>query len=268
MTRPAQTAAETIKARSALEMVEAAIILGHNFAGVADIAENPVIIRYAELPGFPQIGPAGDERELIIGAVDGIPTVFLKGCANFYETGDPSLMARPIETLTHLGVRSLLSAVTAVSVSADLMPSSLVAIIDHINFNGLNPLVGAGGDNNFVNMTEAYDKRLQRRLKLASSGAGITLREGVFMWFSGPSFETPAEVKMARLLGADLLGPSLVPEAILARRFSLPFAGVAVISDYAAGFSGGNPTHDLSRGHNVAGVVALKRLVRAYVKAR
>lgn len=264
MTGPAQTAAEIIKARNPTETVEAAIILGRDFSSVAEIAENLVIVPYAELPGFPQIGAAGEGGELIVGAVEGTPTLFLKGRTEFYETGDPSLMSSPIETLTHLGVRNVVSVATAVSADADLMPGSLVAVTDHINFSGLNPLVGASGDN-FLSMNESYDKRLRRRLKIAAGGTGVTLHEGVFMWFSGPSFETPAEVKMARTLGADLLGASLVPEAILARRFSLPFGGLAVVTDYAAGFSGGNPVHDPARG---IGLVALKRLLRAYVKLR
>lgn len=265
MTSPARAAAQIIEARNKGPF-EAAIILGRDFASVSDIVETPSSIPYAELPGFPPIGSSGTEGELIIGAVEGTSIIFLKGRAEFHETGDPSLMSSPIEALTHLRVRSLLSATTAVSVDADLMPGSLVAITDHINFNGLNPLIGAGGQDNFISLTGAYDKRLNRRLKLCSTNAGVTLHEGLFMWFSGPSFETPAEVKMARMLGADVLGMSLAPEAILARRFALPFAGIAVVSDYGAGFSGGNPTHDFARGPSIAGVVALKRLVRAFLK--
>jgi purine-nucleoside phosphorylase len=129
-------------------------------------------------------------------------------------------------------------------------------------------LIGALGENNFINMNDAYDKRLLRRLGVSAAAAGVSVREGVFIWFSGPSFETPAEVKMARLLGADLLGVSVVPEAILARRFGVPFAGVAVVTDFGAGFSGGAPSGDFTRGPAVAGLMALKRLVRGYVKSR
>ncbi len=268
MTTPAQAAAKIIKSKRDFAGVETAVILGRNFFGLADIAEDVISIPYAELPGFPQA--AGVENgELLICAIDGTPTLLLKGRSTFYETGDPSLMSAPIETLSHLGVRSILCTALALSVHADLVPSSVVTITDHINFTGLNPLVGArGGDKAMVNMNEAYDKRLNRRIRQASANAGVAVHEGVYMWFSGPSFETPAEVKIARQLGADLLGWTLVPEAILARRFNIPFAGIAVVTDFGAGFLGGNPHGDLARGPAVAGVVATKRLLRAFVKGR
>lgn len=260
MTTPARAAADIVNARNTLGPIETAVVLGHDFRAAADIGEQSIAIGYAELPGFPGL----DGGELTIGLVDGAAMLFLKGRPEFHETGDPSLLSSPIETLTHLNVRALLSAGLVVSVNADIQPSSMLSVTDHINFNGLNPLIGAPGAN-FVNMNGAYDKRLLRRLKQASASAGVTLHEGVLMWFSGPSFETPAEVKMARLLGADALGMSLAAEAILAKRFSLPFAAIAAVTDYAAGFSGGSPSHDPTRS---AGLIALRRLLRAFPKFR
>jgi purine-nucleoside phosphorylase len=267
MSYPAQAAAEIIKSRHNLGNLETAVILDRSFYGLADIVEGAVSIPYADLPGFPDANQVPD-GQLIVGLVETAPVVFFKGRANFYETGDPSLMSSAIETLTHLGARCLMSTSLAVSARADLVPSSLVAVVDHINFNGLNPLIGTANDKNFANMNEAYDKRLLRRMKQASGVAGVTLQEGVLMWFSGPTFETPAEVKMARQLGADLLGWSLAPESIIARRFAIPFAGLAVITDFGAGFSNGHPVADFSRGASVAGIVALKRLTRAFIKNR
>ncbi|CAN2533246.1 Purine+nucleoside+phosphorylase+1 [Methylocapsa aurea] len=260
MTTRAQAAAEIIGARNPLGPIETAVVLGREFLAAADIGEQAVAIPYSDLPGFPEI----EGGELLIGLVEGAPMLFLKGRSEFYDSGDPSLMSSPIETLTHLNMRALLSAGLAVSTNADLQPSSILGVTDHINFSGLNPLIGAPGLN-FVNMNGAYDKRLLRRLKQASAGAGVTLHDGILMWFSGPSFETPAEVKMARLLGADALGMALAPEAILAKRFALPFAAVAVISDYATGFSGGNPSYDPSR---ASGLIALRRLLRAFQKVK
>lgn len=268
MTNSAQEAAEIIKSRAGPVAVETAVILGRNFFGIADLAESPVVIPYAELPGFPQ-GPGVVNGELVVCSIDGAPTILLKGRSTFYETGDPSLMSTPIETLSLLGVRAILCTALALSVQADLVPSSVVAVTDHINFNGLNPLIGAGGgEKGNVNMNDAYDKRLIRRVKTAAASAGVAMHEGIFMWFSGPSYETPAEVKVARQLGADVLGWALAPEAILARRCGVPFAGVVVVTDFGAGFSGGNPSADLTRGSAVAGVVATKRLLRAFVKGR
>lgn len=268
MSDTAEAAAEIIRSRNALGQVETAVILGRNFFGLADIAENVVTIPYGELPGFPQAN-AVESGELLICTIDGVPTLLLKGRSTFHETGDPSLMAGPIAALSILGVRNLLCTGLALSVHADLVPSSIVAVTDHINFNGLNPLIGSGlGNTAMVNMNEAYDKRLLRRLKNTAATAGVAVHEGVYMWFSGPSFETPAEARVARQLGADLLGWNVAPEAILARRHAIPFAGVTVVTDFAAGFSNGNPSADLARGPAVAGVVATKRLLRAFVKGR
>lgn len=261
MTSPARATADIIKAHNRLGPIETAVILGRNFTSTADIAGDPISLRYAELPGFPAI----DDGEIVLGHVEGAPTLFLKGRSEFYESGDPSLMASAIETLALLQIRALVSTGTAVSTNADFQPASLLGIVDHINFSGLNPLIGAGGDENFISLVGAYDKRLLKRLKQSAADAGVSLNEGVQIWSSGPSFETPAEVKVARMLGADAVGFSIAPEAILARRFAVPFAGVAVITDYAAGFSGGNPTYDPTRN---TGLVALRRLLRAFQKNR
>lgn len=267
MVTPAQAAAEIVKSHHKLGMIETAVILDRNFYGVADTMDDATSIDFADLPGFPQTARTDDAR-VIVGTIDGFSALLMKGRASFFEIGDPSLMSTPIEMLTHLGVRCLLSTTPAVSTRADLVPSSLVMITDHINFSGLNPLVGSNSDKSFVNMNEAYDRRLLRRLKTAAGSSGVTIHEGVLMWCSGPSFETPAEIKVARQLGADLVGWSLAPEAILARRYGIPFAGVAIVTDFGAGFSNGNPSADFTRGSAVAGAVALKRLVRGFVKIR
>jgi purine-nucleoside phosphorylase len=266
MTDQAARAAEVIKLRYPLGSVETAVILGRNCGAIAKLVESPISISYAELPGFPE-QHVGD-GEAILGNVDGAPTLLLRGRPDFHDAGDPACMSSAIETLALLGVRSILSVAFVTSANAQIAPSNLVAITDHIDFRGLNPLIGTSDDKRFVNLNEAYDKRLLRRLKTASTTAGVGLQEGVMIWFSGPSFETPAEVRAARLLGGDIMGVSIAPEAILARRYGVPFAGVAVVTDYGAGFSGGSPSADFSRGHVVAGLVAMRRLVRAYAKIR
>jgi purine-nucleoside phosphorylase len=119
-------------------------------------------------------------------------------------------MAMPLETLAMLGVSNLLIAATAGSVNADFYPGQFVLVTDHINFNGLNPLIGVATEGGFVSLTEAYDKGLLRRLKQGGAGSGVSVHEAIYMWFFGPSFETPAEVKVARLLGADVIGMSIV----------------------------------------------------------
>jgi purine-nucleoside phosphorylase len=149
-----------------------------------------------------------------------------------------------------------------------MYPGTLVVITDHINLSGRNPLIGVAEEGGFVSMTEAYDKRLTHRLKRASLGAGVQVREGVYMWFSGPSFETPAEIKMARTLGADVVGMSLVPEVILARRLAMRVGAIAVVTNFGAGFSGGNPTHAQTREVAQQGSISVRRVIRAFLKTR
>ncbi len=265
MTTLAEQAAAIIQSHCGEETIESTLMLDRIFYGAADLGERIATIPYAELPGFPTAAGLED-GELIITNVDGTLTAILKGRSTFHETGDPSLMASPIETLSLLGVRNLLCTGLALSVLADLLPGNLVAVTDHINFTGLNPLIGAGVKA-MVNMNDAYDKRLLRRIKMAAAGSGVSVHEGVMMWFSGPSFETPSEAKVARQLGADLVGWSVAPECILARRYGVPFVGLTVVTDFGAGFSNGNPSADLTRGPAAAGVVATKRLIRAFLKS-
>jgi purine-nucleoside phosphorylase len=190
------------------------------------------------------------------------------GRAHYYETGDPRAMAAPLETLALLGTHSLLLTAAAGSLKADFFPGTLALVTDHINFSVQNPLIGLASDGGFVSLTETYDQRLMKRLKRATIRGGVTLHEGVYMWFSGPSFETPAEIRMARILGADLVGMSIVPEAILARRLGLRVAAVSVITNFGAGFSGGNPSHTQTKEVAMQGAIALRRLVRAFLKTK
>jgi purine-nucleoside phosphorylase len=146
-----------------------------------------------------------------------------------------------------------------------LRPSSLVSITDHINFSGTNPLFSDRTDGRFVSMTQAYDERLRKKLKLSAVAAGITVHEGVYMWFSGPSFETPAEIRMARTLGADLVGMSTVPEVILARYFGLKVAAVSVVTNLASGVGGGSPSHTETKQAAAGAAPGLRRVIRSFV---
>jgi purine-nucleoside phosphorylase len=264
-TSNAEEAAEIIRALHPARIYEAAIISSDIFAGVADLGEKIASLPYASLPGFPVC--EGVERgEVVALNIDGMSVLVLHGRPTFYETGDPSLMASAMETLSILKVRAVQCTGVALSVDYNLTPGSPVLITDHINLTGLNPLIGAyAGGKSRVNMNEAYDRRLQRRMRAATVN-GIALREGVLMWFSGPSYETPAEAKFARQFGADLIGWTIAPEAILARRYNLPFLGLAVVSDFGAGVNNGNPSPDFAAGPALAGAVATKRLIRSFLK--
>jgi len=268
MMSSSEAALGIIRARGVEGPITNAVILGSGMGSVADGLENAVTIPYRELPGFPETTVPGHDGRLVIGTHEGQSIAFLSGRVHFYETGDPTSMASAIETLAKLGVQNLIITCSCGSVSPDLYPGSMAIVTDHINFSGLNPLIGLGGSDIFVNMNDAYDPRLSRRLKLAASAGGVTVHDGVFMWFSGPSFETPAEIRMARMLGADLVGMSLVPEVIISRRLGLRTAGIAIVTNFGAGFSSGNPNHKQTLDMAGSASVALKRLVRGFLKVR
>jgi purine-nucleoside phosphorylase len=152
-------------------------------------------------------------------------------------------MRVPLQTLKKLGVENLVLTNSAGSLRDDLPPGSVMRISDHINFSGFNPLIGVESDDRFVGMTNAYDTELATRMRRAADRMGIPLQDGVYMWFSGPSFETPAEIRMARVLGADAVGMSTVPEVILARFLGLKVAAASVITNFGAGMTGGELSH-------------------------
>ncbi len=177
-------------------------------------------------------------------------------------------MSVPLQVVAQLGAQVVVLTNSAGSLHTGWYPGSIALISDHINFSGRNPLIGTPGDERFVSLVDAYDKRLRTRMRLAASTGGApNLHEGVYMWFSGPSFETPAEVKMAKTLGADLVGMSTVPETILARRFGLRVVALSVVTNFATGIAGGNPSHMETRTTARSGSIALKRLLRAFVRS-
>ena len=190
------------------------------------------------------------------------------GRAHYYEKGDNRAMALPLELMAMLGAQHVILTNAASSLNADLVPGSLALITDHINFNGVNPLIGQGGDAGLISMMDAYDARFLRRCKIAAGVAGITIREGIYMWMSGPSFETPAEVRVARTLGADLIGTSTVPETIIARALGLRVTGISAITNFAAGFRGADPDYAGARAVARQAAIALRKLLPAFLAAK
>lgn len=242
-----------------------AVVLGTGLGKLADDLADPVVVPYADLPGFPKSGVSGHAGHIVAGTLEGKRVLIYGGRAHYYETGDPAVMRRPIALLAELGSPTLVLTNAAGSLKPSIRVGSLTLLTDHINYSGLNPLIGDTGDGRFVSMTDAYDAHLRKRLKLAAAAAGITLNEGIYMWFSGPSFETPAEVRMARLLGADLVGMSTVPEVILARRYGLRVAAISVVTNLAAGIEGAKPTHVETKDVAAGASAGLRRLIRAFV---
>lgn len=220
-----------------------AIVLGSGLGSLVDQVSDQVRVSYAELDGFPVSGVTGHAGELVAGYLGEEPVIMLSGRAHYYEHGDASAMRFPIEVMRGLGVQNLILTNSAGSLREDMPPGSVMQIADHINYSGMNPLIGERGDRRFVGMTSAYDAELALDMRNAAIRAGIPLFSGVYMWFSGPSFETPAEIRMARILGADAVGMSTVPEVILARYYGLKVAAASVITNFGAGMTGGELSH-------------------------
>ena len=255
-----------LSARGVTDLPPLAFVLGSGLGPLADEAENAVSIPYTEIPGFPQPSVAGHKGRLVIGELEGRRVALFQGRGHYYERGNPAAMGVLIEAFKTLGGRTLFLTNAAGGLHTDWTPPSLVAITDHINFAGVNPLVGRASDDRFVPLTRAYDPVLLETLRAAAQSASVTLREGVYMWFNGPSFETPAEIRMAKLLGADLVGMSTVPEVILARLHGLSCVAVSLVTNFAAGLSGGDPSHEETQEFAARGSAEFRRLLRAFIR--
>lgn len=238
------------------------LVLGSGLGAFATRIEEARSIPYLDLPGFPHSGVSGHAGALVLGRIGGAEVAVLSGRAHFYEHGNAREMAVPIATLAALGVETLILTNAAGSLREEVGPGRVMLIGDHIAF-GPNPLIGVAGDERFVSMVDAYDPHLRALARAAAAEAGIDLAEGVYMWFSGPSFETPAEIRMARALGADAVGMSTVPEVILARHAGLRVLGLSLVTNLGAGMTGRALSHDETKREAAAGGAAMGRLLTA-----
>ena len=220
-----------------------AIVLGSGLGPLANEVTNAIRIPYGDLPGFPKSGVSGHAGEVVAGNFASRPVLLLAGRAHYYEHGDAAVMRPVLEALASIGIDKLVLTNAAGSLRTDIPPGSVMLITDHINFSGSNPLFGEPTDRRFVGLTEAYDAGMSSAIDQAAKATGTPLHKGVYMWFSGPSFETPAEIRMARVMGADAVGMSTVPEVILARFLGLRVAACSVVTNLAAGMTGGELSH-------------------------
>jgi purine-nucleoside phosphorylase len=254
------TAADIIRDRAGAAPIALGLVLGSGLGGLGDRIGGAVRIPYGELPGFPASGVTGHAGALIVGDLGGARVACLAGRAHYYEHGDARAMRGPIEALAALGVGALFLSNAAGSTRPEMGPGSLMVIADHISISGLNPLIGEPGDGRFVDMSEAYDATLRTDLKALDPD----LHEGVYAWHSGPSFETPAEVRATAMLGADAVGMSTVPETILARYFGLRVAGVSVITNLAAGLSATALSHAQTKSEADKAAARFERLATRF----
>jgi len=186
--------------------------------------------------------------------------------AHYYESGRADAMRLPLQVLAEMGTEKLLLTNAAGAVNRDLAPGDLMLLSDHIAFAGTNPLIGEGSDARFVPMTDAHDAELRTGLKAAAQAEGVDLPEGVYGWFSGPSFETPAEIRAARVLGMDAVGMSTVPEIILGRFLGLRCAAVSVITNMGAGLSDESISHEHTKQMAPIGAAKLERVLRRFLR--
>lgn len=242
-----------------------ALVLGSGLGDFAAEVKTVATIPYTELPDFPQTSVHGHAGKLLLGHVGPTPVAIMQGRAHYYENGKVDVMAGAIRALAAMGCETLLQTNAAGSLRMDMPPGSLMAISDHINFTGVNPLFGTVKDR-FVDMIGAYDPALLKRLLAVAKDEGVMCHEGVYIWFSGPSFETPAEIRAARVLGAAAVGMSTAPETILARHAGMKVVGLSLMTNYAAGLGGDTLGHEqtLAVAREASGKVC--RVLRAFIE--
>jgi purine-nucleoside phosphorylase len=239
-------AADAVRKRTRV-LPTLALILGSGMGAIADSIDSPVVIPYAEIPGWPESTVEGHAGRLITGMLAGRNVAVLQGRAHFYEGYPIDRVTFSVRVLQRLGVKDLIVTNAAGGINADLMPGDLMLISDHLNLLGMggtNPLRGPNDSRlgpRFPDMSQAYDLGLRDLAKQAAAEAGVALREGVYACLAGPSFETPADLRFLRLIGADTVGMSTVPEVIVARHGGMRVLGISVISNHAS-VDGSTPT--------------------------
>lgn len=256
---------ELIRAQAGAEPPRLGLVLGSGLGHLAEAVEG-VAIDYSALDGFPHAGVSGHNPKLVIGDLEGVRVAVFGGRAHYYERGNPAEMRLPLEVLKGLGCQSLLLTNAAGSLREDLPPGSVMLLADHINFAGVNPLIGESSEARFVPLTEAHSPKMRAALRAAAAAEGVDLPEGVYCWFAGPCFETPAEIRAAKIFGADAVGMSTVPEVILARFMGLEVAAISVITNMGAGLSAEAISHEHTKAMAPLGAAKLERLLRRYLR--
>ena len=222
------------------------LVLGSGLGAFARSLERSTTIPYGQIPHFPTATAVGHKGELVVGLCQGVPVAVMSGRVHHYEGYTLQQVVFPVRVLGRFGVKTLILTNAAGSVNVNYKPGELMVINDHINYMGDNPLIGANLDAlgpRFFDMTEAYDPALRQIAEKACWAAGVPVRHGVYIAFGGPSYETPAEIRMARTMGADAVGMSTVPEVVAARHMGLRVLGLSCITNMAAGVLKGKLDH-------------------------
>jgi purine-nucleoside phosphorylase len=231
------TAAEFLQSSLSIRP-QVAVVLGSGLGAFADTLDNPKVIPYHDIPGWPQSTAVGHAGKMVAGMVSGVPVIALAGRAHLYEGYTAQQAVYGVRALAKVGVKSIVLTNAAGGVNPAFGPGTLVLISDHINLQGQNPLIGPNDDSlgpRFPDMSEAYSKRYREIARAAATEMGLEMPEGVYAALSGPNYETPAEIRYLRAIGADLVGMSTVPETIAANHMGLKVLGISCVTNAAAG---------------------------------
>jgi purine-nucleoside phosphorylase len=268
--QPARLDALVAAVRSRSDIVpRIGIVLGSGLGSLADDLRDPVAIPFNDLPGWPPATAPGHAGRFLLGHLDGVPVAMLQGRLHLYEGNDPGLVVQPVLLMGRLGARTVLLTNAAGGLDPTYEAGTLMVIRDHINMTGRTPLLGPNADSigpRFTDLTDVWTLALRGRLRSAARAEGVELREGVYVGLLGPTYETPAEVRMLRLWGGDAVGMSTVLEAIAARWAGIEVCGVSLVTNQGAGYGGEPLSHDEVLAAGAEAGPRLAKVIRRFVR--
>ena len=261
-------AAAAVRARAPGFSPRVGLVLGSGLGAMADLCASAVAIPFADIPHVGRPSVKGHSGSLVLGTLAGVPVAVLQGRLHLYEGWSAEETAFPARLLGWLGVRALVLTNASGGIRPGLIPGDLVLVTDHLNLSGSSPLTGVNDERvgpRFPDLSHAYSEPLRARLKASAEKLGIPLHEGVYAMLAGPSYETPAEVRMLKALGADCVGMSTVPEVIVAAHQGVPVAALSCIANLAAGLGSTALTHEEVQAASSGAVATLVRLLMEFL---
>lgn len=266
---PARLDALEAAVRERTDLVpELGIVLGSGLGGLADDLDDPIAIPFAELPGWPAATAPGHAGRLVLGRLAGRPVVVLQGRFHLYEGNAPGLVIQPVLLFGRLGARMVILTNATGGLDPSFGPGTLMVISDHLNFTGLNPLIGPNAESigeRFPDLTDAWSRRLRARLHEAGRAEGVELQEGIYVGLTGPNYETPAEVRLYAQMGGHAVGMSTVMECIAARWAGIEVCGISLVTNAGAGYTGEPLTHEEVLASGAEAGPRLARVIRRFV---
>ena len=260
--------ADQIKAKIIGRSPKLGIILGSGLGAIGDEIENPIIIDYADIEGFPISSVHGHQGRLIIGKINGVEVLCMQGRVHLYEGHEPQKINMIIKAFKQIGIEQMIITNAAGSLDVNMPAGSIMMISDHINFSGKNPLVGKNDDSlgpRFLDVSNAYDKDLRVRVRELADKLSIKLFEGVYLMVMGPNFETAAEIRAFRVLGADAVGMSTVPEVLSAVHSGMKVLAFSVVTNLGTGLQKNAQSHEETLAQANGAAKNLQKIVKAVI---